>query len=145
MKTRQIAGALGAEISGVDLRQEVGPALAKEIRKALLDYQVIFLRGQRLSPAQFLAFARAMGEPVEYPLVKGLDGFPHIIEVKKLEHEKTNFGGIWHSDITYLDVPPMGSMLLALEVPPFGAIRCLPTSTSPTSHCPKLSGECWTT
>ena len=120
MKIKQIAGALGAEISGVDLSQGVSAQLAADIRKVFLDHQVIFLRNQALTPAQFLAFAKSMGEPVEYPFVKGLDGFPHIIEVKKLEHEKVNFGGIWHSDTTYLDVPPMGSMLLSREVPPYG-------------------------
>ncbi len=52
--------------------------------------------------------------------MKGLEGFPEVIEVKKLEHERHNFGGIWHSDTAYLDQPPMGSMLLAREVPPYG-------------------------
>ena len=120
MKVKQIAGALGAEISGVDLATGVTASLAADIRKVFLDHQVIFLHNQNLTPQQFLAFAKAMGEPIEYPFVKGLDGFAHIIEVKKLEHEKVNFGGIWHSDTTYLDVPPMGSMLLSREVPPYG-------------------------
>lgn len=120
MKIRQIAGALGAEISGIDLTKGVSAELAADIRKVFLDHQVIFLRNQNLTPLQFLVFARAMGEPIEYPFVKGLEGFPDIIEVKKLEHEKVNFGGIWHSDTTYLDVPPMGSMLLSREVPPYG-------------------------
>ena len=120
MQVKKIAGALGAEISGVDLSQGVSAGLAGEIRQVFLEQQVIFLRKQSLSPAQFLTFAQAMGQPIEYPFVKGIEGFPHIIEVKKLEHEKVNFGGIWHSDTTYLEVPPMGSMLLAREVPPFG-------------------------
>ena len=120
MKIKQIAGALGAEISGVDLTRGISSEMASEIRSVFLKHQVIFLRGQNLTPAQFLAFARAMGTPVEYPFVKGIDGFPHIIEVKKLEHETVNFGGIWHSDTTYLDAPPMGSMLLSREVPPYG-------------------------
>ena len=120
MHIRKIAGALGAELSGIDLSKGVPPPLAAVIRQAFLEHQVIFLRNQNLTPAQFLDFGRAMGEPIEYPFVKGLDGFPHIIEVKKLEHEKTNFGGIWHSDTTYLDLPPMGSMLLSREVPPYG-------------------------
>ena len=120
MKIKQIAGALGAEISGIDLAKGVSAELAADIRKVFLDHQVIFLRNQDLTPAQFLVFARAMGEPIEYPFVKGLEGFPDIIEVKKLEHEKVNFGGIWHSDTTYLDIPPMGSMLLSREVPPYG-------------------------
>ena len=120
MQIKKIAGALGAELLGLDLAAGFSASQAKEVRQALLDNLVIFLRHQKLTPEQFLAFAQAMGEPIEYPFVKGLDGFPHIIEVKKLEHEKVNFGGIWHSDTTYLDMPPMGSMLLSREVPPYG-------------------------
>ena len=120
MKIKQIAGALGAEITGVDLAGGVPAQLAADIREVFLQHQVIFLRHQDLTPQQFLSFANAMGEPVEYPFVKGLEGFPHIIEVKKLAHEKVNFGGIWHSDTTYLDMPPMGSILLSREVPPYG-------------------------
>jgi taurine dioxygenase len=81
---------------------------------------VVFFRDQALEPAQFMAFARRMGKPMEYPFVKGIEGFPEVIEVKKLEHERHNFGGIWHSDTAYLAEPPMGSMLLAREVPPYG-------------------------
>ncbi|HEX6528778.1 MAG TPA: TauD/TfdA family dioxygenase [Burkholderiales bacterium] len=117
MKLRKIAGALGAEIVGVDLSKRFPE---KEIRKAFLEHQVVFLRGQNLDPAQFMEFARAMGKPVEYPFVKGIAGFPEVIEVKKLEHERHAFGGIWHSDTAYLDEPPMGSMLLAREIPPYG-------------------------
>jgi len=73
-----------------------------------------------LPPAKFLAFAKRFGEPVEYPFVKGIEGFPEIIPVVKLEHEKTNFGGIWHTDTAYLEKPPMGTMLIAREVPPYG-------------------------
>jgi taurine dioxygenase len=120
MDVRRIAGALGAQLSGIDLARGLSAQQAADIRQALLAHQVIFLRGQDLTPQQFLDFAKAMGEPVEYPFVKGIAGFPHIIEVKKLEHEKSNFGGIWHSDTTYLDQPPMGSMLLSREVPPYG-------------------------
>ncbi len=120
MHVKKIAGALGAEISGLDLSKGVPATLAADIRQVFLEHQVIFLRHQDLTPAQFLAFAQAMGQPIEYPFVKGIEGFPHIIEVKKLAHEKVNFGGIWHSDTTYLDMPPMGSMLLAKAVPPYG-------------------------
>jgi taurine dioxygenase len=120
MKVSKLAGALGAEITGIDLARGLGGALAADVRGVLLEHQVIFFRDQQLDQAAFLAFAQAMGEPVEYPFVRGLDGFPNIIEVKKLEHEQANFGGIWHSDTTYLDEPPMGSMLLAREVPPYG-------------------------
>jgi taurine dioxygenase len=120
IEVRRIAGALGAEIHGVDLARELGDRTGAEIRRAFLEHLVIFFRDQALSPAQFMAFARRMGRPIEYPFVKGIDGFPELIEVKKLEHERKNFGGIWHSDTAYLAEPPMGSMLLAREIPPYG-------------------------
>jgi taurine dioxygenase len=120
MQIRRIAGALGAEILGIDLSKDLSPETAKAIRAAFLEHLVIFFRDQNVTPGQFMAFARTMGTPVEYPFVKGIEGFPHIIEVKKLEHERHNFGGIWHSDTAYLEVPPMGSMLLARQVPPYG-------------------------
>jgi taurine dioxygenase len=119
MEIRPLAGALGAEILGVDLAQ-LDDAGAAAIRRAWLEHLVVFFREQTLSPAQFLAFARRFGEPIEYPFVKGLDEFPEIIPVLKLAHETVNFGGIWHSDTAYLDAPPMASMLIAREVPPAG-------------------------
>jgi taurine dioxygenase len=117
MEVRRIAGALGAEVLGVDLSRDFP---VREIRTAFLEHQVVFFRDQKLDPAQFMAFARAMGRPVPYPFVPGIEGFPEVIEVKKLEHERHNFGGIWHSDTAYLEEPPMGSMLLAREIPPYG-------------------------
>ena len=117
---RRIAGALGAEVQGVDLAKPLSQQQVAELRRAWLEHLVLFFRGQALTPEQFMAFARAWGEPIEYPFVHGMEGFPQIIEVKKLEHEKVNFGGIWHSDTTYLEIPPMASMLLAREGPPVG-------------------------
>jgi taurine dioxygenase len=117
MEVRRIAGALGAEILGIDLSKEIPDA---QIRSAFLEHQVIFFRDQKLDPAQFMAFACTMGRPVPYPFVPGIEGFPEVIEVKKLEHERHNFGGIWHSDTAYLEEPPMGSMLIAREIPPYG-------------------------
>jgi len=117
---RRIAGALGAEVHGVDLSRPLAPGLAAELRAAWLEHLVLFFHDQPLVPARFLEFARAWGKPIEYPFVRGIEGFPEIIEVKKLEHETVNFGGIWHSDTAYLEAPPMASMLLAREVPPAG-------------------------
>ena len=115
-----IAGALGAEIAGVDLSGSITDEVMTEIRAAWLEHLVVYFRDQDLTPEAFLAFARRVGEPVEYPFVKGIDGFPEIIAVTKLPHETVNFGGIWHSDTVYLERPPMGTMLIAREVPPYG-------------------------
>src|SRR5262245_61708192 len=103
-----IAGALGAEIGGVDLAGDLADETVAEIRRAWLDHLVVFFRDQELTPDRFLAFARRIGEPVEYPFVKGIDGNPEIISVSKLPGETVNFGGIWHSDTVYLERPPMG-------------------------------------
>jgi taurine dioxygenase len=120
LEIKRIAGALGAEIHGIDLTTVPSAGIVTQIRAALLEHLVVFFRDQHLTVAQFLAFARAVGKPIEYPLIRGLPDYPDVIEVTKLEHEKANFGGIWHSDTTYLEQPPMGSMLLAREVPPAG-------------------------
>ena len=120
MHIQRIAGALGAEIHGVDLRDKLDEREIGDIRQALLDHLVIFFRDQPLEPAQFHDFAGSFGDLIQYPFVRGLDGFPEIIEVLKREQERSNFGGIWHSDTSYLDEPPMGSILLARELPPYG-------------------------
>jgi len=91
---RPLSGALGAEILGIDLAHDLGEETVAAIRAAWLEHLVIFFRDQTLEPAQFLSVARRFGEPVEYPFVKGLPGFPHITPVIKLEHEKINFAGL---------------------------------------------------
>jgi taurine dioxygenase len=120
IEVRPIAGALGAEIHGIDASRELHAEVIAEIRQAWLDHLVIFLRDQQLTPDALVAFARAFGEPMEYPQLKGLAECPFVTPVVKLEHERVNFGGVWHSDTTYLDVPPMASMLYAVETPPYG-------------------------
>lgn len=119
-KARQLAGAGGAIISGINLLEPLSDAVIAELRAAWLRYGVIFFRDQPLSPASFEAFAGRFGEVVEYPFVKGIEGHPLIIPVLKLPHERNNFGGIWHTDTAYLKTPPMGTMLLAREIPPYG-------------------------
>lgn len=112
--------ALGAEVRGIDLTRPLPPGIQAALRQAWLEHLVLVFRDQPLDPEGFLAFARGFGRPVEYPFVTGIDGYPEIIEVKKLPHETVNFGGIWHTDTAYLEEPPMASTLLAREVPPTG-------------------------
>ena len=115
-----VAGSLGAEIFGADLAGDLTNQVHDEIHRAFLDYQVLFIRDQNLTPPQQADFARRFGPLNEYPFVKGLDNAPEIIEIVKEPHEKKNFGGIWHSDTTYLETPPLGTILYALEVPSAG-------------------------
>lgn len=120
IEVHPIAGALGAEVRGVDIAQALAPAVVAEIRRAWLEHLVIFIPDQKLTPRTQLEFARRFGEPMEYPQLKGLPEHPMITPVIKLEHERVNFGGVWHSDTTYLERPPMASMLYAVETPPHG-------------------------
>ena len=120
IEIRPISPALGAEIAGVDISAPLDDQLVAEIRAALLRHLVIFFRDQRLTPDTLVAFARRFGELARYPFVKGMDDNPDVVEVIKREDEVHNFGGIWHSDTTYLERPPMGSVLYAREIPPVG-------------------------
>ncbi|OAL37353.1 hypothetical protein AYO20_03202 [Fonsecaea nubica] len=126
IKVKKIAGACGAEISGVDLAKDLeDPKVRDTVHQALLDNLVIFFRDQgHLTPDTFLAFARYFGKPMQYPMISGLPGYPLITEVLKREHEKTNFGGVWHADTTYLKSPPMGTMLVSRVLPPHGGDTC---------------------
>jgi taurine dioxygenase len=120
IEVRRIAGALGAEIAGMDIAQPLADEIIAEVRRAWLDHLVIFFRDQKLTPQGLLAFSQRFGAAMEYPQLKGLPECPMITPVIKLEHERVNFGGVWHSDTTYLERPPMASMLYALETPPVG-------------------------
>jgi taurine dioxygenase len=120
IKVHPLAGAIGAEIRGVDLSRNLEHDVVSELRQALLDHLVLFFNHQELTPQAQLAFAQRFGQPMEYPLMKGLPDCPLIIPVIKLEHERRNFGGVWHSDTTYLERPPMASLLYAVDIPPYG-------------------------
>ncbi len=115
-----LAGVIGALVDGIDLQKPLSAAAIAEMRAAWLTYGVIFLRNQPLPPAAFQAFAERFGKVIEYPFVQGIAGFPLIIPVLKLPHERNNFGGIWHTDTSYLAEPPMATMVIAREVPPVG-------------------------
>ena len=117
---KPLSRSVGAEIHGINLLEPVSDERIAEIRKIWLEHGVIFFRDQPLDSAAYLAFARRFGEVVEYPFVKGLPDFPLIIPVLKLPHEKHNFGGVWHTDTTYLAEPPSATMLIARELPPVG-------------------------
>jgi taurine dioxygenase len=117
---RRIAGAIGAEIRGVKLRPDLPDGVVAELRRLWLEHLVLFFHNQELTPQELAAVARRFGEVVYYPFLKGLDEAPEVIQVAKLEHETTNFGGLWHTDTAYLAEPPMATILIAREVPPHG-------------------------
>jgi len=120
LSIRRVAGALGAEISGVDLAQDLPDATIAAIRQALLDHQVIFFRDQALTPAQQVAFGRRFGPLNIHPYVAGMADHPEVMEVIKEPQDRVNFGGGWHSDMSFLERPAIGSILYAVETPQVG-------------------------
>ncbi len=118
--THRIAGSLGAEVSGVDLSQDLPDDVLAEVRAALLANQVIAFRDQTITPEQQLAFARRWGDIHLHPFMKGMPSHPEILAIIKRPTDKKNFGGSWHTDQMFSPNPAMGTMLYALEVPEAG-------------------------
>jgi taurine dioxygenase len=121
VSVQPISGTLGAEVGGVDLARLDEAAFA-EIRQAFLDHLVLFFRDQKLDADALKAFSRRFGPLSRVPYVKPLEDDPDIIAVRKEADERkiSVFGGAWHSDFSFLEEPPLGSALYALEVPPHG-------------------------
>lgn len=120
IEVQRVAGALGAEIHGVDLGQPLDDHTFAEIRQAFEDHAVIFFRDQELTPEQHLGFARRFGPINVNRFFTPVDGHHGIAEVRKEPEQTRNIGEIWHSDHSYDQVPALGSMLLAREVPDHG-------------------------
>ena len=131
VEVKPVAGALGAEITGVDLSGALSNEAFDAVHQAFLDHQVIFFRGQhRLTPETHKAFGRRFGSLNIHPYVGAMEGHPEIIEIIKEPEEKTNFGGGWHTDMSFLEEPALGSILHAIEVPPFGGDTLFASQTA---------------
>ncbi len=117
---RPLAGALGAEIDGIDLSEDLGNDVFAEIKLAFLDHLVVFFRAQDISPAQQVAFARRFGGIHLHPYMRGLPEQPEVLEIRKEPHDTYTFGSVWHTDQMFNPQPAMATMLYAHEVPPYG-------------------------
>jgi taurine dioxygenase len=120
IEVRKLAGALGAEVFGPDLSGDLDNETFDDIHQAFLDHQVIFFRDQSLTPEAHKRFGRRFGWLNVHPYVKGMADHPEIMEIIKEPEDRVNFGGGWHSDMSFLETPSIGSILYALEVPEWG-------------------------
>jgi len=120
IRATPIAGALGAEIGGVDLASPLSETAFDEIHQALLEHQVLFFREQDLTPGQFLEFAKRWGSVYFYPYMKGIDSHPEVFEIVTNPEAQTVFGNRWHTDQMYAPIPAKLTLLLGLEIPEAG-------------------------
>jgi taurine dioxygenase len=126
-----LTGTTGAEIRGVDLRATLPESTVADILRALVEYKVIFFPGQHLSTEEHLAFAAQCGEITEaHPISRGNHGHPGLHEINYSEIRETYTAAPnpnkkprrdgWHTDVTFMEKPPMGSILNALAMPERG-------------------------
>ena len=115
-----LGGALGAEISGIDLNEVISDEQLTEVRQVFGQYAVIFFRNQNLSPENEIRFAKRWGEINTNRFFSSVEGYPQIALVVKEPDQKNNIGGSWHTDHSYDIAPALGSILFAHEVPVSG-------------------------
>lgn len=119
IEVKPIAGALGAELHGIDLANLTDDDFA-DVHDAFLAHQVIFFREQRLTPVEQIGFAKRFGDIHLHPYMKGLPDHPEILEIIKREEDTKNFGGGWHTDQAFSPRPALCTLLYAKETPTFG-------------------------
>lgn len=128
---RPLGGALGADIEGVDLSRPLAAADFAALQRAWLDHLVLRFRGQRLSDEQLAAYSRNFGALDRNPIHAAKDAprddaERYINVISNVKVDGKAIGGLgdgeshWHTDMSYNPIPPMASLLYALEVPPAG-------------------------
>ncbi len=130
LDVRPLSGSIGAVIEGLDLR-DVDDATVAAVRRVWLDRKVVFFPRQHLTPDEHLAFARRFGEPTEgHPVIPGIEGHPEVFEIDYTASRRLyeSYGDVatrdrgvaWHTDVTFVARPPLGSILRAVAVPEAG-------------------------
>lgn len=123
VETRPLTTVIGAEIHGVDLSQPLSPDTRKSIDQALLDHMVIFFRDQDITPAQQLDFGRQFGEVYCPAMARQEPNHPDIMLLDQ-RAPKGEGSDNWHYDATFMERPPLGSILKAVRLPSLGGDTC---------------------
>ena len=110
---------LGAEISGVRLSGDLPDEVIAEIRRAWLDYKVVYVRDQDISSTEHVEFARRFGELEVHPFLLGSEEHPELVRFEK-GVEAGGFENGWHHDVTWRETPSMGAILRSIQVPATG-------------------------
>ena len=119
MELKLISGALGAEVSGIDLTKDTDAATYKLIRDLLVEHEVLFFRGQDVTPAQQHALASSFGPLQSHPAYDTVENYPEITILESTA-EKPSKIECWHSDMTFRAHPPLGTVLRSKVIPQKG-------------------------
>ena len=121
MDIKPLSGAIGAEITGVNL-PDASAAEHQQIEAAFVAHHVLCFRDQRLEPADLLALTRQLGGPGETPYLTGMVEYPDVVSVVKEADERSphTFGAGWHTDFTFQAQPPSRTLLYAVDTPDVG-------------------------
>jgi len=120
LKTTTLEGAFGAEVTGIDLTKDVDEAAAGSLRALLLEHRLLVFREQTLDAPALRDLGRQFGSLDVHPFIESVPGIPEVVAVIKEADEKANFGGAWHSEVSFYEKPAMGTMLYAVETPDEG-------------------------
>lgn len=120
IRARPAVGACGAEISGIDLRRPLDNEAFATVHDALLRHRLILFRDQDLGPDEMTALASRFGPLDRHPYIQPIEGHPEVLRIVKEPGDRVNFGGGWHSEVSFYEKPAMGTMLYAVDVPETG-------------------------
>ena len=123
MDVKLLSGALGAEISGIDLKDS-SKENYERINNLLLEHKVIFFRNQDITHEEQIALAQNWGPLENHAYVKGLDKHPEIVRIVKTKEEKNQWGENWHTDVSYNVKPTKAVILKSIKIPPVGGDTC---------------------
>ncbi|MEM7409693.1 MAG: TauD/TfdA family dioxygenase [Myxococcota bacterium] len=120
MRITPLAGAFGVELHDLDLADPPDAAEVAKLRALLLEHRLLVVRGQQLDAPRLREIGAGFGSLDRHPFIEAVPGIPEVIAVVKEADEKQNFGGGWHSEVSFYEQPAMGTLLYAVEVPEEG-------------------------
>ena len=123
MNAKLLSGALGAEISGINLKDS-SKENYERINALLLEHKVIFFRNQNITQEEQIALAENWGPLETHAYVKGVDKHPEIVRIVKTKDEKNQWGENWHTDVSYNVKPTKAVILKSIKIPPVGGDTC---------------------
>jgi len=136
LNVEPLTGVLGARLSGIDLKTDLDKKLLASFRAAICEFEVVIIPDQNLTPEQQVEFSHLLGPYSPVPFVKPIDEHAEVIKVVKenTEPEAFNFGGVWHSDFSFLPIPPAFTILHAIDVPSIGGDTVWASNTAAYSQ-----------